>query len=115
MNSFQLLDTALATTSLFFEAHHIHHFNGALINNVPLIRALKVHVVAGGGFLWVADSKVRHEELFAGIERIFKLGARRRLRLGVYGVAANSNISGPAAGYKISFDVIDTFTRDWRF
>ena len=115
LNSFQLLDTALATTSLFFEVHHIHHFNGALINNVPLIRALKVHVVAGGGFLWVADSKVRHEEIFTGLERTFKLGPRRRLRLGVYGVAANSNISGPDLGYKISVDIIDTWKRNWDF
>jgi hypothetical protein len=115
LNSFQLLDTALATTSLFFEAHYLHHFNGALINNVPLVRALKVHVVAGGGFLWVAESKVRHEEIFAGLERTFKLGPRRRLRLGVYGVAANSNISGPAAGYKISIDILDIQQRNWNF
>ena len=115
LNSFQLLDTAFATTNLFFEVHHIHHFNGALINNLPLIRALKMHVVVGGGFLWVAESKVRHEEIFAGVERTFKLGARRRLRIGAYGVAANSNISGPAAGYKISFDIIDAFEKNWRF
>ena len=63
----------------------------------------------------VKESKVRHEEVFAGVERIFKLGPRRRLRIGVYGVAANSNISGPAAGYKISFDIIDTFDKNWRF
>ena len=115
LNSFQLLDTALVTSNLFFEVHHIHHFNGALINNVPLVRALKVHVVAGGGFLWVAESKVRHEEIFTGLERTFKLGPRRRLRLGVYGVAANSNISGPAVGYKISIDLIDTWDRNWDF
>ncbi len=115
LRSFQLLDTALATTGVFFEVHHIHHFNGALINNIPLVRALKVQVVAGGGFLWVGENKVRHEEIFAGVERSFRLGPRRRLRLGVYGVAANSNISGPAAGYKVSIDIIDTLKRDWSF
>jgi len=115
LNSFQLLDTALATTNLFFEVHHIHHFNGALINNIPLVRLLNVHIVAGGGFLWVDKDKVRHEEVFAGLERTFKLGPRRRLRLGVYGVAANSNISGPNVGYKISIDVIDTWKRNWDF
>ncbi|MFT5261307.1 MAG: hypothetical protein ACI8YQ_000029 [Polaribacter sp.] len=115
LHSFQLLDTSLAITKFFVEAHHIHHFNGALINNIPLVRALRVHVVVGAGMLWVKESKLRHEEVFAGLERTFKLGARRRLRLGVYGVVANSSINSPQAGYKFSIDLIDTWSRNWRF
>ena len=50
LHSFQALDTALATTQFFFEVHHIHHFNGALINNIPLIKKTRIRTVAGGGF-----------------------------------------------------------------
>lgn len=113
--SFQLLDTSLSATKLFVEAHHIHHFNGALINNIPLIRATRVHLVAGGGFLWVKQNNYRHEEVFLGLERTFKLGPRRRLRLGVYGIAAQSNDGSPKAGYKFSLDLIDTWDRNWDF
>lgn len=113
--SFQALDTSLATSKLFFEAHYIHHFNGALINNIPLIKKTNIRVVAGGGFLWAQEGNLRHEELFAGIERVFKLGARRRLRVGLYGVVANSNYGGADTAFKISFDVIDTWKRDWEF
>ncbi len=114
--SFQSLDTALATTNVFFEAHHIHHFNGALINNVPLLKKTRIRTVVGGGFLYVKDSNFRHEEVFLGLERVFKLGARRRLRLGFYGVLANSNISQKTdANWKISIDVIDTWKKDWSF
>jgi len=113
--NFNALDTALTTTDLYFEAHHIHHFNGALINNIPLVKLLRIQAVAGGGFLWVQDSKVRHEEVFAGLERTFKLGARRRLRLGVYGVLANSNIAKTNTAFRFYVAVIDTWDKNWQF
>lgn len=113
--SFQLLDTSLVATDLYIEAHHIHHFNGALINNIPLIKHLRLNVVAGAGFLWVKEDDYRHEEVFAGVERIFKFGARRRLRIGCFGVVASSNKTGINTGFKISFDIIDIWKKDWSY
>ncbi len=115
LHSFQILDQSLNTSDLFFEFHHIHHFNGALVNNLPLIKKSRIRVVAGAGFLWVKENNFRYQELFGGIERIFKLGARRRLRLGIYGVVAESNRNTPTSNFKISFDVIDTWKKDWSF
>ena len=115
LRSFQILDTALATTAPFIEFHLIHHFNGAFVNNLPLIKKTGVRLVAGGGFLWMAEGKFRHEELFAGLERVFKLGARRRLRVGLFGVVADGNYIKPQTTYKIALDIIDTWKRDWRF
>lgn len=115
LESFQLLDTALVATNPYFEVHHIHHFNGALINNIPLVKKLRFGVVAGAGTLWVQESNYRHSEIFVGMERVFKFGARRRLRIGVYGVAAQSNNSSLKTDFKISFDLIDTWKRDWSY
>ncbi|MDN5203648.1 DUF5686 and carboxypeptidase regulatory-like domain-containing protein [Fulvivirgaceae bacterium BMA10] len=115
LHSFQSLDTSLVATDLFFEVHHIHHFNGALINNVPIIKKLKLRAVAGGGFLWIKQSDYRHEELFAGVERVIKLGPRRRLRVGVFGVVAESNHTGLTTDFKISFDLIDTWKKEWSY
>jgi len=113
--TFQMLDTALAITNLFVEAHYIHHFNGALINNIPLLKKTRINVLAGGGGLWLSDPQYRYAEVFAGIERSFKLGARRRLKLGLYGVVAESSISQPRTTYKVSIDIIDTWKRNWSF
>jgi hypothetical protein len=115
MHSFQLLDTSLTSTDWFIEAHYIHHFNGAMINNIPLVKKLKIRTVAGAGVMWIKENNYRHEEIFGGLERIFKLGARRRLRLGVYGVLGQSNFAPPKTDFKISFDIIDTWKRDWSY
>lgn len=113
--SFQLLDTQLAIAGMFYELHYIHHFNGALINNVPLLKLTRLQVVAGAGALYVPGNAYRYEELFVGAERIFKLGARRRLKLGVFAVVANSSIGNPRPGIKFSLDVIDTWKQNWQF
>ncbi|MEL6924573.1 MAG: DUF5686 family protein, partial [Bacteroidota bacterium] len=115
LNAFQSLDTSLSTTNYFFEVHYIHHFNGALVNNIPLIKKTNIRFVMGGGFLYVHESRLRHEELFGGIERVFKLGPRRRMRIGIYGVVANGNYRPPGTEYKISFDIIDTWKKNWDF
>lgn len=115
LSTFQLLDTSLIATKPYLEAHYIHHFNGALVNNIPLVKKLRLRVVAGAGFLWIKERNYRHEEIFAGIERVFKVGKRRRIRLGLYGVAGQSNRSSPQSDFKISLDLIDTWKRDWSF
>jgi hypothetical protein len=115
MYSFQLLDTSLNATDWFFEAHYTHHFNGAMINNIPLVKKLKLRTVAGAGMMWIKESGYRHEEILAGVERVFKVGARRRLKIGFYGVLGQSNDDPPRADWKVSFDLIDTWKRNWSY
>lgn len=115
LHSFQMLDTSLATTELHLELHFIHHFNGAIINNIPLLKKTRIKTVAGGGFLWLQEGNYRYQELFAGIERVFKLGPRRRLRVGVFGVVADANDRNLGQSFKVSLDLIDVWKRDWSF
>jgi hypothetical protein len=115
LRSFQMLDTSLSTTNLHFELHFIHHFNGAIINNIPLLKKTRIKTVAGGGFLWLKDNNYRHQELFVGVERVFKIGPRRRLRVGLFGVVADANNRKIDQSFKISFDLIDVWKRDWSF
>lgn len=115
LRTFQLLDTLLTAEKPFVDFHLVHHFNGALINNLPLIKLTRIEVVAGGGFMYLTDNNYRRQEAFAGIERVFKLGARRRLRLGAYGVIGDSNTGNRSQALKFSLDIIDTWKRDWNF
>mgnify|MGYP001800991628 FL=1 len=71
--------------------------------------------MAGAGAMWIEDQNYFYREAFAGLERVFKLGARRRLRLGIYGVAADSNQTSFDTDFKISFDIIDTWKKKWSY
>lgn len=112
---FNVLDTSLTTSNLFVEFHHIHHFNGALVNNIPLLRKTRIKTIAGAGFLYLPTEKYRYQEIFVGLERVFKIGARRRLRLGGYAVLGDANDGRAQTSFKISFDLIDLWKRDWSF
>ena len=113
--TFNALDTSLNTTNLFVEFHHIHHFNGALINNVPLLKKTRIKTLAGAGFLYLPTEQYRYQEVFVGLERVFKIGARRRLRLGTYAVLGDDTNGRATTSFKVSFDVLDLWKRDWDF
>lgn len=113
--SFQMLDTALAISTMYYEAHYLHSFNGALINNIPLLKKSRIMAVAGAGALWINEPNYRYVEALVGVERIFKLGARRRLKLGVYGVIGESNLARTRPGLKFSLDIIDTWKSNWNY
>jgi hypothetical protein len=104
--SFQDLDTSLPTLDWYFEAHVIHHFNGALINKIPFMKKTRITSVLGGGYLNVPEHNWTHYEAFFGLERIFKF-SRRRLRIGLYAVFSDGNQIDPRATGKISFALLD--------
>jgi hypothetical protein len=112
--TFQDLDTSLPTLDWYFEAHFIHHFNGALMNKIPFMKKTRIMTVAGGGYLYVPEHNWQHYEFFAGLERVFKF-SRRRLRIGLYGVFSDGNQITPRTSYKISFAMLDRRNMKFNF
>lgn len=112
--SFQDLDTSLPTLDWYFEAHLIHHFNGALINKIPFMKKTRIMSVVGSGYLYVPEHNWQHYEFFAGIERIFKF-SRRRLRVGLYAVFSDGNQTDPRTTGKISFALLDRRNMKFNF
>ncbi|PPK86464.1 carboxypeptidase-like protein [Neolewinella xylanilytica] len=115
LQTFQALNSSIATSGPHLEFHYLHHFSGALINNIPLLKKTRIQTVVGAGALYLQQDGYRYQELLAGIERVFKVGARRRLRVGLYGVTADDTISSSEVTYKVSFDLIDVWNKDFRF
>lgn len=112
--SFQDLDTSLPTLDLYFEAHIIHHFNGALINKIPFMKKTRIMSVAGAGYLYVPEHNWQHYEAFVGLERVFKF-SRRRLRIGLYAVFSDGNQTDPRTTGKISFALLDRRNMKFNF
>ena len=56
----------------FNESHFEHHFNGFLINKIPLIKKLKIQEVIGVHYL-TSNNLKNYYEINFGFENLFKL------------------------------------------
>lgn len=73
LNAFFMLDYyQKSTTATYVEGHYEHHFNGFILNKVPLLRKLKFQEVAGIHILHTHSDT--YLEITAGIENILKVG-----------------------------------------
>ncbi|MGL1889834.1 MAG: DUF5686 and carboxypeptidase regulatory-like domain-containing protein [Reichenbachiella sp.] len=74
LDQYQLLDYYLYSTSgPWLQGHYSHHFNGFIVNKLPLIKKTKVQAIAS--FHYLNTKYLDHYiELGFGIEHIFKLG-----------------------------------------
>lgn len=112
--SFQGLDSSLPSKDIFFEAHFVHHDNGAIINKLPFMKKTGIGLVFGAGALYVKEFNWQHYEVLAGLERNFKF-SKRRLRIGIYVTASDGNKINSHVNYKISFAVLDDRSMKWNF
>jgi len=72
-SEFQLLDFyRYATNDSYLEGHFDHHFNGFILNKIPLLRRLKWQEVASLNYLHTATAG-HYLELGVGIEHILKV------------------------------------------
>ena len=114
LQSMQLQDTTINVTDYYFKLNYIHHFNGAIINFVPLVKRLGIHTVIGTSGLLIPESNYRYAEIFGGIERTFKI-SRTRFRLGVYFVEAKSNLSNIKPRVKFGINFYSFRNDDWGY
>ena len=73
LGSFKLLPYYKYSTEFWFaEAHAEHHFNGFIINKIPLLKKLNIGEVVGGHFL-MNDKMDQYYEINFGIEKILQI------------------------------------------
>lgn len=112
--SFQGLNNNLPTEEISYEAHFVHHDDGAIINKIPFMKKTRIGLVFGGGALYVPEFDWEHYEIFAGLERNFKF-SKRRLRIGIYGVVSDGNQIKTATDWKVSFAILNNRSLKWNF
>jgi hypothetical protein len=100
LSTFRLLPYySYSTKHWFGEAHGEQHFNGFIINKIPLLKQLKLKEVVGAHFLSTKELKSYYEINF-GFEKIFKV-----IRIDyVLGYLPNQQImKGYMLGLKLDF------------
>jgi hypothetical protein len=114
LNSFQLLGPTLSTPDAFFRANYFHHFNGILLNKIPLINRLKLTEAAGAAVLSIPSEDFHHAEFYLGIERIVRI-RKELFRFGIYAATADSNWEGARFEFKLGVNFYNSFTKKWQY
>ncbi len=120
LKSFQLLGPTLSTFNEYIRGNYMHHFEGSILNKIPLIHRLKFSLAGGGGFLLIPEDGLAHGELFAGLERITKI-KEQLFRIGIYAVTADNTLDNtnssfnPNLTFKLGISYYNTVNRKWDF
>ncbi len=114
IRSFQLLGPTLNTRNEYFRANFIHHFDGTILNKVPLVRFLKLELAGGASTLLIRDINFAHAELFAGLERKVVL-FRQLFRVGLYGVTSDNTLDNAVFHFKIGMNYFDSYSKKWEY
>ncbi len=114
MSSMQIQDTTLTVKDFYYQLHVKHHFNGAIVNYIPLVKKLGIHAVVGASTLYIKESQYRYGEVYVGLEKTFKV-QRSRIRLGVYFVEAQSNYSDISPRIKFAVNRYSLRDQSWGY
>lgn len=110
--NFQLLDSTFPIFKQFYEGHYLHEFYGSIINKIPYVKKLKLYEIAGGGALYAPERKLIYFEVFAGLEKPFKIFGEK-FKLGFYVVSSIANKQNTPFQFKIGMQHYDIYRNRW--
>jgi len=114
LQTMQLLDSTFNTTRPYLQAFAIHHFNGAIMDKIPLINKLKLQLVGGAAALFIEEDNYAHVEFYAGLERVFKI-RKQLFKLSTFYVVRANGAASVSLNFKFGIDFFNSFTNSWSY
>lgn len=112
--SHQMLDSTFNTRNPYFQGFFLHHFNGFIMNKIPLINRLKLELSAGASALIIQDISYSHAEFFAGVEKKFRI-KKQYFKVGIYATTRSNTDNALTYRFKIGLDFFNSFTNKWTY
>lgn len=114
MYAFQTLDSTFITFNRYYEAHYRHHFNGALVNKIPLMKHLHLYESVGANLLYAPEREnLFFYEVYAGVDKLVKIW-RERFKIGLYYcVGYANNFNQPRSFFKVNFEFYNRSENKW--
>lgn len=114
MYAFQTLDSTFITFKRYYEVHYRHHFNGALLNKVPLMKHLHLYESVGANLLIAPErNNMIFYEMYGGVDKLIKIW-RERFKIGIYYCVGFANtFNAPRSFFKINFEFYNRTENKW--
>ncbi len=114
LTNLQRLDQTINTNSPYARGGVIHHFDGFILDKIPLINRLQMEVIGGAGALALSDRDYGQLELYVGLGKKFKL-FKETVQVAVYRMSAIDTNRRTKGGYVIGFNLYDPFNAQWLY
>lgn len=112
LHSLQLMGPTFHTPYSYLRANYMHHFYGAITDQIPLLNRLKISFAAGGGTMLIPTLDFEHVEVFGGIEKIIRI-KKQLFRLGIYAVTSGNTYEKGKFTVKVGLDFFNSYTQKW--
>lgn len=114
LRDYQLLGPTLSTNQGYIQGMVIHHFNGFIMDKIPLINALQLEISAGAAALAIPDQQFLHAEVYAGIGRKFRLFGET-IRVSAYAASSDNTLEKFKVSYKFGINIFNAFSGKWEY
>jgi hypothetical protein len=114
LRDYQLLSATQQTRENYIQGMIIHHFNGFIMDKIPLLNYLQLELTVGAAALALPEQNFLHGEVYAGIGRKFTfLG--EQFQVSAYAATADSSIDRLTVQYKFGVNFYNAFTGKWAY
>jgi hypothetical protein len=114
LTSFQLVGPTLSTANAFYRANVIHHFNGIVLNKIPLLNRLKWSEVIGMATINIPSQDFYHVEFYAGVEIPFRI-RQQLFRFSIMAVTSDSTLDKARYSMKFGINFWDNYRKRWSY
>lgn len=114
LENFQLLGPTLSTPNAFYQGNIIHHFDGFILDKIPLVNKLQMELIAGAGALAIPRQDFLHAEVYAGIGKKFKLWGEI-VQIAAYAISSANTLDQLDLEYKLGLNFYNAFTGTWLY
>ncbi len=114
LRDYQLLSATQQTRETYIQGMFIHHFNGFIMDKIPLLNFLQLELSVGAAALALPEQDFLHAEMYAGIGRKFTIRGEQ-FQVSAYAATADSSIDKLTFQYKFGVNFYNAFTGKWAY